>query len=92
MLFHCIENPDYDDYKQHDFKTIGCGVSSAFLFFFFYLLLVKLMFLNLFIAIILMGYDENKKDQEKPINNEIAELFRDVWSEFDPKGTGLILV
>ena len=38
---------------------VGCGANgSAYLFFYSYILLVNLIFLNLFIAIILQGFDD----------------------------------
>lgn len=37
-----------------------------------------------------MGYDENKQNMNKTINQESAENFRDIWSEYDPQGKGMI--
>lgn len=53
----CIDNPSFDDYSTNQFETVGCGDGrTAILYFFSYLLVVKLVFLNLFIAVILDGF------------------------------------
>lgn len=39
-----------------------------------------------------MGYNETQSEEKRPINNEMAEKFKDAWSEFDPKGTGLLSI
>ena len=60
------------------------------LYFFSYLLFVKLIFLNLFIAIILQGFDETNAKQSGLINPQRLEHFRDKWSLFDQDGTSFI--
>lgn len=63
--FQCIDSPSYDDYKNNNYETIGCGnVNIAYIFMFSYLILLTLIFLNLFIAIILEGYFDTL-DKEK---------------------------
>ena len=52
-------------------------------YFFSFVLVLILIFLNLFIAIILQGYDETRERNEKMFNSEIRDNFREVWSEFD---------
>lgn len=48
------------------------------------------MFLNLFVAIILEGFEDTQTTDKQLLNFETTEYFRDVWSRFDPKATGLI--
>ena len=58
----CLENPKFDDYKNNDFKAIGCGGEvSSFLFFVSFMFVVSLVFLKLFIAIILEGYSKTQE-------------------------------
>jgi len=90
LTFDCIKNPTYQDYKDAGKNTVGCGVAEAYPFFLLYLLIIQHIFMNLFVAIVLMAYDDNKKINKKTINQESAEKFRDVWSEFDPQGKGMI--
>jgi Ion transport protein len=55
----CLDNPTYYDYLANNRMTLGCGSrSSALAFFISYMFIVSLIFLKLFIAIILGGYDQ----------------------------------
>ena len=57
--FQCIENPTYEDYHLNDNKTRGCGKpEAAMAIFSTFVVTVILIFLNLFIAIIVQGYEE----------------------------------
>lgn len=47
-----------------------------------------MIFLNLFIAIILQGFDENEQESEKAFTEEDKDHFRDCWAEYDPDATG----
>ena len=58
LLNDCIEDFDYKDYIGNDFVTLGCGVYMAKYYFFTFNLIVSIVFLNLFVAIILQGFDE----------------------------------
>jgi len=51
---------------------------------------VTLIFLNLFIAIILDGFQETQKKEQRVINGDTLNSFKSVWAEFDPEGTGFI--
>ena len=55
----CIPHPSFDDFSDNNFQTIGCGkVLEGYMYFYSYYLIVTLVFLNLFIAIILDGFQE----------------------------------
>jgi hypothetical protein len=57
--YDCIDNPSYLDYKNNNYEAIGCGnITSAFAFFVSFMFVVNLIFLKLFIAIILDGYNQ----------------------------------
>ena len=62
------------------------------IFFYSFILIVKLIFLNLFIAIILQGFQDINEQQGRVFNNETAELFRDQWANFDPNASGFIKI
>ena len=51
-----------------------------------------MVFLNLFIAIILEGFEDTINSENKLFNQEKANIFIDVWADFDPKGTGMIKI
>lgn len=63
ILFQCSEDDfDYSTFVANGMKTSGCGSSSAGLIFFIaYFLLVPLFFLDLFVAIILEGFEQTSK-------------------------------
>ena len=57
-LSQCIWNPTYADFKEAG-STVGCGGKVvAYIFFTTYYFIVSLIFLQLFIAVILEGYDQ----------------------------------
>ena len=89
-LFDCINNPTYDDYAANDYNTIGCGVNYATFFFTSFILIVQLIFLNLFIAIILQGFDFMNKKANRILKDEVLLEYKVQWAKFDPKGTGFI--
>jgi len=51
---------------------------------------VQMVFLNLFVAIILQGYDESIQRDNRVLNSEMAMKFQSEWSEHDPTATGLL--
>ena len=56
---YCLQDPSYEDYVRNGRQTIGCSTKeSALVFFVSYMFIVSLIFLKLFIAIILGGYDQ----------------------------------
>lgn len=59
IMFQCSdEDFDYDVYEQNGYQTTGCGSQAGIIFFMTYFLMVPLIFLNLFIAIILEGFEQ----------------------------------
>lgn len=59
MDFECVTDPTFNDYKENDFRTVGCGDPvSTILFFVSFIMVVTLVFLNLFIAIILLSFED----------------------------------
>jgi hypothetical protein len=64
---------------------IGCSTrTSALIFFISYMFIVSLIFLKLFIAIILGGYDQTQLQDSRLFNHEMTMRFKEVWAEFDP--------
>lgn len=88
-LFQCIENPTYEDYEQNG-DTVGCGKIYGQIFFTSFILIVQLIFLNLFIAIILQGFDFMNKKANMILKDEVLLNFKVQWAKLDPKGTGFI--
>lgn len=64
---------------------MGCGdYYFSIIYFFSYVLLVNLIYLKLFIAIILQGFHDLTEKDNKYLNSEISDLFREKWAMFDP--------
>lgn len=60
IFFQCNDEEDfsYADFIANGNKTQQCGTKYAVIFFLGYFLMVPLIFLNLFIAIILEGFEQ----------------------------------
>lgn len=69
---------------------IGCGTYIAYPFFISYIIVVTLILINLFLAIVVGGYVESKKESEAVISPNQMEEFLDKWAEYDPQGDGII--
>lgn len=77
----CIVNPSYRDYVNNGFKTVGCGNRYlAQSFFVSYMFVVNLVFLKIFIAIILQGYNDMQLQDTRLFNNDMDDRFREVWT------------
>jgi len=86
----CKWNPSYSDYVKAG-ETVGCGYRViAYAFFTSYTFIVNLIFLQLFIAVILQGYDDTQVQEARLFNNEMSRIFREKWSDFDPQATTFI--
>lgn len=92
MTFECVEEFVYEEYVANGYNTTACGHSTASIFFITYLIFVKLIFLNLFIAVILEGFEDTVNSENKVFNKEKAQHFTEVWSLFDEEGTGMITI
>jgi len=78
--FECKENPNYQDYKLKG-QTVGCGnaqIAKAFIL--SYTFIVNMIFLNLFIAIILQGFDESDQDTYKAFSDADKDHFKNCWA------------
>lgn len=108
MKYQCIEDPTYEDYKAATDAyneipankntddglgiTVGCGNQAAYFYFISYLVIVQLVFLNLFIAIILQGFEDINSSEARILNSDVTSIFKEKWSKYDPKGTSKIPV
>jgi len=93
ILFQCISNPTYAQYRDNNYETVGCGSRySSIIFCFSFLVLVILIFLNLFIAIIVDGYRSSVERNKKMFNSEMKEKFREAWSKYDQDATGFMKI
>ena len=87
-FYQCNENPTFEDYKNNNFQQVGCGMyKTSIVFFLSFAIIVSLVFLNLFIAIILEGFEDTLNNEEKLFNQETTDYFREKWAKYDPYAT-----
>ena len=51
-----------------------------------------MIFLQLFIAVILQGYDDTQMQESRLFNIDMSTRFREVWADFDPQATTFIKI
>ncbi|CDW81684.1 voltage-gated ion channel superfamily [Stylonychia lemnae] len=84
LQYQCIQDPTFKDYKNAG----SCGgLVFPYIYFFSYILLVDLIYLKLFIAIILQGFQDTTERDNKLLDQDASDKFREVWSHFDPDAT-----
>lgn len=54
--------------------------------------MISLVFINLFVAIILEGFDETITESKEAFNVQAHEKVRFVWSTYDPFASGFIRI
>ena len=90
-LFQCIDDPNYDDYKESD-ETVRRGSIFGQVFLASFILFVQVIFLNLFIAIILQGFDFMNKKANMILKDNDLQNYKKEWAQLDPKGTRFIKI
>jgi hypothetical protein len=55
------------------------------------MLIVAFIFINLFIAVILQGFEQSEMIESSMMNSEHLATFKKAWVQFDPSGEGFIL-
>ena len=80
----------FQDYKAANLSTVGCGQLFSIFYFISFRVVLEMVFLNLFVAIILQGFEDTNTSDEAVLNAEVAEYFTLTWSKFDPDANGQI--
>jgi Ion transport protein len=89
-ITQCLESPTYADYVING-SNVGCGnVNYAWAYFLSYMFVVNLIFLKIFIAIILQGYNDTQMQDSRLFNHDMNDRFQEVWTTFDPDVTPLL--
>ncbi|KAL3673234.1 hypothetical protein V7S43_000957 [Phytophthora oleae] len=93
---NCVVDPDYDP-SMCGFANFegckpldGCGSPVAFLYLCSFTMLITYILLNIFIAVILEGFANEKDHANGVLLPQHYENFVETWSVFDPKATGMI--
>ena len=89
--FDCLDEPTFEDYKQNNLETLGCGHSAtAYTFFVLYIFIVGLILVNLFIAVTLQGFNDVQREDSCRVSDEMLIKYINIWTDLDPDGTGYI--
>ena len=46
--------------------------------------------MNMFISIIMDGYNASNEEEKMTINDETIDMFKEVWMKYDPFANGLL--
>ncbi|CBN75915.1 similar to sodium channel, voltage-gated, type IX, alpha isoform 5 [Ectocarpus siliculosus] len=94
----CRSDPEYDPdvcgFTSHDncIPIDGCGSWTIYPYMISFTFLITFVFLNLFIGVILDGFDSAKEESDDFITEEDLTRFAEHWSNFDPHATCLMSV
>ena len=84
VTFQCSDSDfDYQTYLSDGMQTNGCGSTAGIIYFMTFYFMVPLIFLNLFIAIILEGFEQTSKKESSAIQEEDMDQIMRVWAKFD---------
>ncbi|KRX08462.1 hypothetical protein PPERSA_12943 [Pseudocohnilembus persalinus] len=84
----CVNISSYEDYQEHGLN--GCGSSVGYLYFITFQIIFSMIVLNLFVAVILEGFDKITKDEESTLKPYQVQQFVEEWLRLDPSGSGFI--
>lgn len=87
--FICFKLEDYRDLEA--MGQMGCGEPLALHYMISFQIVFAIIFLNLFVAVILEGFDETSKLEDANLSEFYMSQFKMHWLRYDPKATGLIL-
>jgi len=84
ILFQCSDDDfDYEQYLANGEQPNGCGSSAGIVYFMTFYLMVPMIFLNLFIAIILEGFEQTNKKESSAVQESDLENFVLLWARYD---------
>lgn len=84
--FICEEVYNYEEFAEKGF--MGCGTRWGYLFFLSFHVIYSFIIFNLFIAIIITGFDEESKALKNAISRYQLKDINNLWKKYDPSGTG----
>ncbi|CAK91591.1 unnamed protein product (macronuclear) [Paramecium tetraurelia] len=84
----CFDFNDYANYAEYGF--MGCGNVGGILLMIIFMIIVSLIMLNLFVAIIIEGFQNTSKEENAPVKKLDVENFQQLWKDYDKNATGFI--
>jgi uncharacterized membrane protein len=88
-VFECSESLSLEDIGAGNIDRCGSPIAAHW-FFMAFILIVSIIFLNLFIAIILEGFAKSKNESKLALAEEAIEKFKEVWTKYDKRATGML--
>jgi len=86
----CNVIEDWNSFVQYG--ATGCGSNSAYLYMISFQFFFAIIVINLFVAVILEGFDESSRLEEANLSEFYLETFKKNWGKFDKDATGLISI
>ena len=86
--FACLDIKSYYDYKAYGLQ--GCVDGTGYIFMTVFQLIYAMIILNLFVAVVLEGFQNTMDNEESYIKPDYIENFNEVWMEYDKNGVGLM--
>jgi hypothetical protein len=86
----CKANQTYDEMQEEG--TLGCGSWIAYPFFISFFILNSIVILDLSIGVFISALEEAKKNQKLLFGKKELTEFIELWSDYDPNGTGWVHV
>jgi hypothetical protein len=75
--FACVDITNYDDFVEHGFN--GCGTKLAYLYYISFHLIFSILIVNIFIASVLLAYEEHVKSEESAVSKYQLNDVLDLW-------------
>eukprot|EP01029_Cantina_marsupialis_P023747 TRINITY_DN5981_c0_g2_i1.p1 TRINITY_DN5981_c0_g2~~TRINITY_DN5981_c0_g2_i1.p1 ORF type:complete len:1476 (+),score=490.12 TRINITY_DN5981_c0_g2_i1:408-4430(+) len=88
----CISDPQYI-YALGEWEDGGCGDPTfSYIFWLSFTLVITFVLLNVFIAVILEGFDDSSSREDAKFSDDQIKMFTEHWAMYDPEASGFILV
>jgi len=90
LLYQCEEaEQTIDDFEKRG--PMGCGLPhTSRIYFISFTVIGVFVMLNMFISIIMDGYNVSQEQENMRINEETVEIYKKLWHKYDKKASGLI--
>jgi len=69
---------------------MGCGNMNGYYYMISFQFLFAIIIINLFVAVILEGYEDSSRLEDANLSEFYIEKFKKSWGKYDPQATSLI--
>ncbi len=85
---NCVSDQSLKDIQANGIR--GCATIFAYPYFIIFIIVVPLVTMNLFVAVVIQGYEMSFRENEAELLPKHIDELIDKWSEYDPKATGFL--